>query len=352
MPRMTTPRILLVDDDRNVSRMLRTSIELSGWECVIIDVPTGEEALHELGRGPVDLLVADVRLPGISGFEVLQAHRRINPQSKTIIVTGDPSEEARLAAEADDVVVMLTKPIGTSLFLEAVASVIKDLEKPVLPRTHQPESRRVLMDILKEQRANLKVHAVVLLDEFGRVIAADGELPGIDREVTFASLAAASNAGLKVSTLMGGLLPGNLQYYEGEEFNLFLFNVGAYYNLVIAFERGSSGQRWASIVLSGRKAAHELLDKLASSGLVSVDEETQQILEERRQEELEEWRVVMVDDKEKGGEDLLEDAEGIKPEDAQQFWDKAISEEPRGKEVDGDVLSYEEAKDQGLVDDE
>ncbi|MGD8621793.1 MAG: response regulator, partial [Anaerolineales bacterium] len=341
---MTTPRILLVDDDRNVSRMLRTSIELSGWECVVIDVPTGEEALHELGRGPVDLLVADIRLPGISGLEVMKAHRRINPESKTIIVTGDPSEEARAEAEAEDVVVMLTKPIGTSLFLEAVASVIKDLDKPVSPRTHPPESRRALMDILKGLREKLDVYAVILLDEFGRVIAADGELPGIDREVTFASLATASNSGLKVSTLMGGLLPANLQYYEGEEYNLFLFNVGAYYNLVIAFERGSGGQRWASIVLTGRKAAQELLDKLASSGLVSVDADTQQILEERRKFNKEKWRVVMVEGEEKGNqeqeeEELLEGAEEVKPEDAQQFWDKALSEQPRGKEVKGDVLS-------------
>ena len=349
---MTTPRILLVDDDRNVSRMLRTSIELSGWECVVIDVPTGEEAVHELGRGPVDLLVADIRLPGISGYEVLQAHRRINPQSKTIIVTGDPTEEARLAAEADDVVVMLTKPIGTSLFLEAVASVIKDLDQPVIPRTHEPESRRVLMNMLADYREQLSVHSLILLDEFGRVIAADGELPGIEREVTFASLATASNAGLKVSTLIGGLLPGNLQYYEGKETNLFLFNVGAYYNLVIAFERGSGGQRWASIVLSGRKAAHELLELLASSGLVSVDADTQQIIDERRKIKSEEWRVVMADGEEQGGDELLEGAQDVKPEDAEQFWDKALSEQPKGKEVKGDVLSYEEARDQGLVEDD
>jgi hypothetical protein len=208
------------------------------------------------------------------------------------------------------------------------------------------------MDILKGLREKLQVYAVILLDEFGRVISADGELPGIDREVTFASLATASNAGLKVSTLMEGLLPANLQYYEGEEYNLFLFNVGAYYNLVIAFERGSGGQRWASIVLTGRKAAQELLEKLASSGLVSVDANTQQIIEQRRQMTEEKWRVVMVEGEEKDGEELLEGADEVKPEDAQQFWDKALSEEPRGKEVKGDVLSYDEAKDQGLVEDE
>lgn len=349
---MTTPRILLVDDDKNVSRMLRTSIELSGWECVVIDVPTGEEALHELGRGPVDLLVADIKLPGISGLEVVRAHRRINPLSKTIIVTGDPSVEARREAEAEDVVVLLTKPIGTSLFLEAVASVIKELGEPVLPRSLQPESRRSLMERLGDLREQLDVYAVILLDEFGRVIAADGELPGVEREVTFASLATASNAGLKVSHLMGGLLPANLQYYEGEKNNLFLYNVGAYYNLVIAFERGSGGQRWASIVLSGRKAAHELLDDLATSGLVSVDADTQQILKERRQRTKEEWRVVMVDGEDKNGEGILEGAEGIKPEEAEQFWDKAINEESPGTKVDGDVLSYDEAKDQGLVEEE
>jgi hypothetical protein len=51
-------------------------------------------------------------------------------------------------------------------------------------------------------------------------------------------------------------------------------------------------------------------------------------------------------------EELLEGAEEVKPEDAKQFWDNALSEQPRGKEVKGDVLSYEEAKDQGLVEDD
>ena len=349
---MTTPRILLVDDDKTVSRMLRTSIELSGWEGVVIDVPTGEEALHELGRGPVDLLVADIKLPGISGFEVVRAHRRINPHSKTIIVTGDPSEEARGEAEKDDVVVLLTKPIGTSLFLEAVASVIKDLGEPVSPRELKKDSKQSLIERLAGLREQHKLEAVVLIDDFGRIIAQDGDLTAIDLEVIFASLASASNAGLKVSHLMGGLLPANLQYYEGEENNLFLYNVGAYYNLVVAFERGSGGQRWASIVLAGRRAANELLDELATSGAVSIDEDSQHILEERRQTTMREWRLIMVDGEEQNGEELLEGAEGVDPEEAEQFWDKAVSEEPRGKEVDGDVLSYDEAKDQGLVDED
>ena len=58
---MTAPRILLVDDQRQVSRMLRASLELSGQDYNVADVASAEEALIELSRGPIDLLGTDVR---------------------------------------------------------------------------------------------------------------------------------------------------------------------------------------------------------------------------------------------------------------------------------------------------
>ena len=60
---MTAKRILLVDDQRDVTRMLRASLETLGHHFTIVDVPSGEEALLEIKRGGVDLLITDVRLP-------------------------------------------------------------------------------------------------------------------------------------------------------------------------------------------------------------------------------------------------------------------------------------------------
>ena len=63
----------------------------------MVDVPSGEEALLVASRRPVDLLIADVRLPGISGLELMARVHKRNPELKTILITGltDPRSAAR-----------------------------------------------------------------------------------------------------------------------------------------------------------------------------------------------------------------------------------------------------------------
>ncbi len=79
---MTPPRILLVDDQRQVSRVLRSALEVSSKDYIINDVSSAEEALLEISRGPLDLLVTDLRLPGMTGLELVERVLDINPQSQ------------------------------------------------------------------------------------------------------------------------------------------------------------------------------------------------------------------------------------------------------------------------------
>ena len=69
---MASPCILLVDDQRDIVRLLHSALQTLGHELDIIDAPSGEEALLEASRRKIDLLVADYRLPGISGVELMR----------------------------------------------------------------------------------------------------------------------------------------------------------------------------------------------------------------------------------------------------------------------------------------
>ncbi len=69
---MAGPRILIVDDQREIARVLQSSLEGLEHELEISLAMSGEEAILELTRGDIDLLVADVRLPGISGLELME----------------------------------------------------------------------------------------------------------------------------------------------------------------------------------------------------------------------------------------------------------------------------------------
>jgi CheY-like chemotaxis protein len=350
---MAAPRILLVDDEREVSRMLRSSIELSGWECVVVDSPSGEDALRELGRGPVDLLVADVRLPGISGIELGEKVRQLNPRAKTILITGDPTDEVRESAEKLGVVALLQKPIGTSFFLEAVASALRQTGE--LPgRTEVPNvTRAKIRELLETLLEELSISMAFVIDDFGRTVALSGEAPELKVDVAIPSLMAASDAGLKVSSLMGALLPANLLYVEGNESNIYLFNVGAFYTLALVHSRERMDEL-PKIVAAGRHTADELLDLLSSIGIVRTSEAEQDVLEERRlKSPFGEWKVIMPNDKkDEEPAELEEVANTVEKKDADDFWEEAVSDTPKSKESDSDILTYDEALDQGLLPDD
>jgi len=70
----TTGRaVLLVEDDDSIGRLVTQYLEQHGWR--VLWLRTGEEAVAELGRSPVRLVVLDIGLPGIDGFEVCQLMR-------------------------------------------------------------------------------------------------------------------------------------------------------------------------------------------------------------------------------------------------------------------------------------
>jgi CheY-like chemotaxis protein len=121
---MSIFRILIVDDQRDVRRMLRAGLETLGGEFKVTDVPSGEEAMLVISRQPVDILVADVRLPGISGLELIERARLFNPELKLILITGmtDPAVRQQVAEAGANA--FFFKPIEMPAFLGTVERLL------------------------------------------------------------------------------------------------------------------------------------------------------------------------------------------------------------------------------------
>lgn len=88
---MDAVRVLLVDDeveflDTLVKRLNKRKLETSG-------VYSGEEALAALGRKSVDVVVLDMRMPGLNGLETLREIKRAHPSIEVIMLTGHANME-------------------------------------------------------------------------------------------------------------------------------------------------------------------------------------------------------------------------------------------------------------------
>jgi two-component system, OmpR family, response regulator len=123
--------IMVVEDEPNIGALVRTYLEREGFR--VLWTRSGEAALSELPRHPVALVVLDIGLPGIDGFEVC---RRIGGRVPVILLTARDEEADRVAGlelGADDYVV---KPFSPR---ELTARV-----KAVLRRAHGPSAQDTL----------------------------------------------------------------------------------------------------------------------------------------------------------------------------------------------------------------
>jgi len=118
-------RILVVDDEPQIRRVMRTTLTTNGYE--VSDARTGEEAVNKLGEERFDLILLDVNLPGINGLEACRMIRSgaSVPDVAIIMLTVRNAEKDKveaLDAGADDYVV---KPFSTPELLARIRAALR-----------------------------------------------------------------------------------------------------------------------------------------------------------------------------------------------------------------------------------
>ena len=102
-------RILTVEDDERIRTAVKLALEDEGWK--VEEADTGEEALERFNQAPTDVVLIDIMLPGVDGFEVCRSIRRISDVPIIMVTARDDTHDivAGLEAGADD---YLTKPFA------------------------------------------------------------------------------------------------------------------------------------------------------------------------------------------------------------------------------------------------
>jgi DNA-binding response OmpR family regulator len=113
---------LLVEDEHSIGSMTRGYLERSGWR--VVWVRSGEEALAELGRHQVRIVILDIRLPGIDGFDVARLVRTRSDVPILMLTARDeePDRVAGLELGADD---YLTKPFSPRELVARMKAVLR-----------------------------------------------------------------------------------------------------------------------------------------------------------------------------------------------------------------------------------
>jgi CheY-like chemotaxis protein len=298
-------RVLIVDDAIELARMMQDALKVVHPDIPITAVPSAEEALLESTRLSFDLLITDLRLPGISGLELIRKIRVRQPHIKVILITAMVLDD-RLNKQKDEIApdIFFRKPVPIDTFLKAAEQLLfgsletenadqvlsgsanllpgqanlpaekkTAVSRKVTSRLSLPAEpaqeleEKGLSVILSQIRSTLGALSAMLLDDRGRSVAQAGDLPGVSlQEQLIPPIMASLSAGSRVSYLLGQTDIHAVQAYRGVDLDLVLSPVGQF-TLLIALKSGRSVLRLALAFEEAMNAQSEIMAALEGMGL-------------------------------------------------------------------------------------
>ncbi|MGB9590025.1 MAG: response regulator, partial [Candidatus Hydrothermia bacterium] len=131
---MAAPKVLLVDDEEDIIWGLSRTLIKAGYD--VLTALSGENALSTLQTQPVDILITDIKMPGMSGLDLIVEAKRKYPNLKAVVMTARGSEELMRETAERGAVEYIEKPFDLDAFISIVAKareegfrgVVRDLK--------------------------------------------------------------------------------------------------------------------------------------------------------------------------------------------------------------------------------
>ncbi len=167
------PRILVVDDERSMRELLAIVLRREGYEVLLAD--NGRAAIDLLEREPVDLLISDIKMPDLSGVDVLRAAKKIDQDILGIMITAFASTDTAVEAMRLGACDYLSKPFDIDLLKMKVREKIENrqlrqenvLLKRTLGLSHQFANiigrSEAMLDVFKMIETVARTNSTILL---------------------------------------------------------------------------------------------------------------------------------------------------------------------------------------------
>ena len=172
-PIAVRPRILVVDDERSMRELLAIVLRREGYEVLLAE--NGRAAIDLLEREPVDLLISDIKMPDLSGVEVLRAAKHIDQDILGIMITAFASTDTAVEAMRLGACDYLSKPFDIDLLKMKVREKIENrqlrqenvLLKRTLGLSHQFSNiigrSEAMLDVFKMIETVARTNSTILL---------------------------------------------------------------------------------------------------------------------------------------------------------------------------------------------
>lgn len=139
-------RALVVDDDRAMVRRLADILRIKGWH--VTHAYSGAGAVEAASEGVYDVVLMDIKMPGMNGLSALRAMKAVQPHLRVLLMTANAAHEQFSEAECEGVVDVMPKPINVPLLLGVLTQTLTR-QQPVLVVDHNAAFLKTLLDVLQ-----------------------------------------------------------------------------------------------------------------------------------------------------------------------------------------------------------
>ena len=120
-------RILIIEDDEEMKSLLKDILEEEGYKTE--SVSNGSEGLQELAKEPFDLVITDIRMPGLTGLDILPIIKKLQPHASVIVITAFGNEEVYRRSFEKGAAGYLEKPIHMDKLKTLVHEMVSPKER-------------------------------------------------------------------------------------------------------------------------------------------------------------------------------------------------------------------------------
>jgi CheY-like chemotaxis protein len=258
---MSPARILVVDDEPHTRTFICDGLSALGIVDDAVGVSTADEALAAISRHVPELVITDVRMPGLNGLDLARYLRQTHPDTKVIVVTGYSTRDIEKTALALSVTALLKKPFGLDMLGEVVRKALNHSgpTRPlseIAPLSVEPLERHI--SILKRDTGALWAG---LFDTAGQLLTHTGLDEHLDR--TLDEIVCKTWPGqLAQIAEHGG--PCFL-FIDRAPHDIYLSSVGNDHCLALIYDRRWQTNRMGAVWLTTRQTAQEMARLLAQS---------------------------------------------------------------------------------------
>lgn len=268
---MSLPRIITVDPTWSISRILNAVLDLTERTALQVDVPDGANALRELKAGCNLMLMSFQVDEGTKGWELAARVHKQSPDT-AIIVLGDLDDPEEFDEETmmESPYVYLRRPVDPQRFLRVISAgmdggdVKAAMSTSSAPVAHQSMGSVPAIDlgaaqnIMERLLIDVGAMALILATRTGEVLIERGAVGYINRERLANALTPSLLTSIDVKDLVGGQLY-TIQFFDGDEYDLFVMSVGLHHFLCAVFDGQSGSRQFGNVNRYGRRAVEDLI---------------------------------------------------------------------------------------------